>query len=151
MLSPSPSNASLTRKMNHTASERRRRERLNRCYQNLSNLVISNDCKDVNLTKLELLEKTIEYIRNCHNSKGVSKKARIMDIKFLVSGPIWINKLNKLKDGLQSDWLVGTVIVALATPLIIFLHVPTMCLASVPQRVLQSIPSPSNLPILLGQ
>ena len=82
---------SATRKLNHTASERRRRERINVCYQNLSSLVLEQDQNEANITKLELLERAIEFIKDMKRRKSrddgiVGKKVNKMDIRFIVVG-----------------------------------------------------------------
>jgi hypothetical protein len=48
------------RRISHSVIEKRRREKINLCLKELQNLVPS--CKDENLQKLAILERTVEYL-----------------------------------------------------------------------------------------
>jgi hypothetical protein len=52
------------RRINHSVIEKRRREKINMCLKELQNLV--PNCKDENLQKLAILERTVEYLYTLH-------------------------------------------------------------------------------------
>lgn len=61
----------LKRKMSHSAIERRRRDRINACFDHLKNIIPSCASHPDGWQKLTVLEKTIEYIHELRAKLGV--------------------------------------------------------------------------------
>jgi hypothetical protein len=61
------------RKVSHSVIEKKRRERINYCINQLNLLVPSCQTED-NLQKLAVLEKTVEYVRRIQGIQAEDKK-----------------------------------------------------------------------------
>ena len=82
-----------TRRQAHSVIEKRRRERIKTCLEQLKNLV-PESCNQVRLHQVEILENAVEYIKqlggddaksNDSNSEDIEHVKHGMDINHLLS------------------------------------------------------------------